>query len=67
MSMKRNAVLSLSFILSSTFAFAQIALPPGASPQSTQDPGYKELIATCKVPPPAPAARGGGPGGRQGG
>jgi len=67
MSMKRNAILSLSFVLSSTVAFAQIALPPGASPQSTQDPGYKELIATCKVPPPAPAARGGGPGGRQGG
>jgi len=65
--MKRNAILSLSFVLSSTVAFAQIALPPGASPQSTQDPGYKELIATCKVPPPAPAARGGGPGGRQGG
>src|SRR5688572_24337831 len=54
-------------MLSSTVAFAQIALPPGASPQSTQDPGYTELIATCKVPPPAPAARGGGPGGRQGG
>jgi len=67
MFMKRNAILSLSLVLSSTVAFAQIALPPGASPQSTQDPGYKELIATCKVPPPAPAARGGGPGGRQGG
>ena len=65
--MTRNVVLSLSFILSSSLAFAQIALPPGASPQSTQDPGYKELIAACKVPPPAPAARGGGPGGRAGG
>jgi gluconolactonase len=60
--MKRNVVLSLSFVLSSSVAFAQLALPPGASPQSTQDPGYKELIATCKVPPPAPGARGGGPG-----
>jgi len=60
--MKRNVVLSLSFILSSSVAFAQVALPAGASPQSTQDPGYKELIAACKVPPPAPGARGGGPG-----
>jgi sugar lactone lactonase YvrE len=42
---------------------AQIALPPGASPQATQDPGYQALIATCKTPPPAPAARGGGGGG----
>jgi len=67
LNMKRNVVLSLSFILSSSLAFAQLALPPGASPQSTQDPGYKELIAACKVPPPAPAARGGGPGGRAGG
>ena len=48
-------------------AFAQppgIALPPGASPQGPQDPGYQALIATCKTPPPA---RGGGPGGARGG
>jgi sugar lactone lactonase YvrE len=48
-------------------AFAQvpgIALPPGASPQAPQDPGYQALIATCKTPPPP---RGGGPGGPRGG
>jgi gluconolactonase len=61
--MKRNVLLSLPFVLASAVASAQIALPPGASPQSTQDPGYQALIATCKTPPPAPAARGGGPGG----
>jgi len=55
-------------VLVSAVALAQIALPPGASPQATQDPGYQALIATCKTPPPAPAARGGGPGrGRPGG
>jgi sugar lactone lactonase YvrE len=41
-------------------------LPPGASPQATQDPGYQALIASCKTPPPAPAARGGGGGARAG-
>jgi len=60
--MKRIA-LTLPLILASTAALAQIALPPGASPQAAQDPGYQALIATCKTPPPAPAARGGGPGG----
>jgi gluconolactonase len=72
--MKRKvslSLLSLFFVLATVVAFAQappIQLPPGASPQSTQDPGYAALIATCKVPPPPPAARGGGPGaGRPGG
>jgi sugar lactone lactonase YvrE len=65
--MKRNLFLSLPMVLTSAVAFAQIALPPGASPQSTQDPGYQALIATCKTPPPAPAARGGGPGRAGGG
>jgi gluconolactonase len=65
--MKRNVLLSLPFVLASSVAFAQIALPPGASPQSTQDPGYQALIATCKTPPPAPGARGGGPGRAGGG
>src|SRR6188768_2579265 len=58
--MKRDVFLSLTFVLASAAAFAQIALPPGASPQAAQDPGYQALIATCKTPPPA---RGGGPGG----
>ena len=62
LSMKRNVLLSLPLILTGAAAFAQIALPPGASPQAAQDPGYQALIATCKTPPPAPGARGGGPG-----
>ena len=62
MSMKRNVLLSLPLLLTGAAAFAQIALPPGASPQAAQDPGYQALIATCKTPPPAPGARGGGPG-----
>ena len=60
--MKRNVLLSLLFVLANALAFAQIVLPPGASPQSPQDPGYQGLIASCKTPPPPPAARGGGPG-----
>src|SRR6266480_2401056 len=65
-SMKRSVLLSCLLVLASTVVFAQIALPPGASPQATQDPGYQALIATCKTPPPA---RKGGPGaaGRAGG
>jgi gluconolactonase len=59
--MKPSVLLSLPMIFASAAALAQIALPPGASPQATQDPGYQALIATCKAPPPAPPARGGGP------
>jgi hypothetical protein len=54
-----SAVLA-STVLTGTMAFAQIALPPGASPQATQDPGYAALMATCKTPQATPA-RGGGP------
>jgi hypothetical protein len=61
--MKRNALLSLLCVLVNVVAYAQIPLPPGASPQSPQDPGYQALIASCKTPPPPPPARGGGPGG----
>jgi gluconolactonase len=46
------------------FAFAQappLALPPGATAQAPQDPGYQALIATCKTPPPARGGGGGGP------
>jgi gluconolactonase len=51
-------------LLASAPAFAQgPLLPPGASPQATQDPGYQALIATCKVPPAAAGARPGGAGG----
>jgi gluconolactonase len=70
--MKRT--VSLSFLFSLAAAVGVLAqgppplqLPPGASPQSTQDPGYAALMAACKVPPPPPAARGGGPGGPRAG
>jgi len=62
--MKRNVLLSLPLVCAAATAFAQIALPPGASPQGPQDPGYQALIGMCKTPPPA---RGGGPGGARGG
>jgi sugar lactone lactonase YvrE len=64
--MNRNVLLSVPMVCVAVLAFAQapIALPPGASPQAPQDPGYQALIATCKTPPPA---RGGGPGGARGG
>jgi gluconolactonase len=65
--MKRTALLSFSFVCAATMAFAQIALPPGASPQAAQDPGYQALMATCKTPRPAAPARGGGGGRRAGG
>jgi gluconolactonase len=61
--MKRNALLSVLCVLINAVAYAQIPLPPGASAQSPQDPGYQALIASCKTPPPPPPARGGGPGG----
>lgn len=57
--MKRSVLLSLSFLCVAAMASAQIALPPGASAQAPQDPGYQALIAMCKTPPPT---RGGGPG-----
>jgi gluconolactonase len=63
--MKRNVFLSLLLVLASAVVYAQapaIVLPPGASPQAAQDPGYQALIASCKVPPPPPPQRGGGPG-----
>ena len=60
--MRRTVILSLSFMCAAVTASAQLALPPGASPQAPQDPGYQALIAMCKTPPPQPAARGGGAG-----
>jgi len=41
-------------------------LPPGASPQATQDPGYNDVIGKCQTPAPTAAARPGGPGGAGG-
>jgi len=75
--MKRSILLSLPLVLVSTVlvgtvlvstvASAQIVLPPGASPQATQDPGYQALMATCKTPQATPARGGGGRGGRAAG
>ena len=64
--MNRNVLLSVPMVCVAALAFAQapgIALPPGASPQAPQDPGYQALVAACKTPPPA---RGAGPGGARG-
>lgn len=42
--------------------------PAPSNLQAPQDPRYKEVVATCKVPPPGAQARGGGPApGRAGG
>ena len=63
--MRRHSILGFIIaLIASTPALAQgPLLPPGASPQATQDPGYQALIASCKTPPPAPAGRAGGGGG----
>ncbi len=66
--MKRTLSLSFPLVcLGAAVLVAQappIALPPGASPQAPQDPGYQALIATCKTPPPARGGRQGGGAGR---
>ena len=65
--MNQKLLLSVPMVCLAALTFAQapgIALPPGASPQAPQDPGYQALVAMCKTPPPA---RGGGPGGARGG
>jgi gluconolactonase len=60
--MRRHVVLGLfgALIGGATLMAQGPVLPPGASPQATQDPGYQALIATCKTP--QAAARGGGAG-----
>lgn len=67
--MKRHVVIGLcGALLSGVTLLAQgPLLPPGASPQATQDPGYNDLIGKCQTPAPAAAARPGGPGGGGGG
>src|SRR4051812_7910064 len=70
--MKRHVILGLcSAVLSGATLLAQgPLLPPGASPQATQDPGYNAVIGACQTPAPAAAARPGGAGaggGRPGG
>jgi gluconolactonase len=65
--MKRHVVLGLcGALLGGVTVLAHgPLLPPGASPQATQDPGYAALIAMCKTPPATGARPGGG--GRPGG
>jgi len=55
----------LSGALAALFGAALVTAqaPAGPSLQATADPRYKSVIDTCKTPPPAPAARGGGPAG----
>ena len=67
--MKRHVVIALcGALLSGVTLLAQgPLLPPGASPQATQDPGYNDLIGKCQTPAPTAAARPGGPGGGGGG
>jgi gluconolactonase len=62
--MKPYLLLPSLIALTGAVLCGQAALPPGASPQATQDPGYQALIATCKTAPPQ---RGGGGGGRAAG
>jgi sugar lactone lactonase YvrE len=50
-----GAGLTLSVVLAAAAAWAQSppsSFPPGNGLQTTQDPGYAALIATCKTPPP---------------
>jgi gluconolactonase len=67
--MKRHVVIGLcgAFLSGVTLLAQGPLLPPGASPQATQDPGYNDLIAKCQTPAPTPAARGGGGGRAAGG
>jgi gluconolactonase len=58
MAMKRHVLVGfVAALLCSGPALAQPLLPPGASPQAAQDPGYQALIASCKVAPPAAPVR----------
>ena len=68
MTSKQILTITLCF-LGSTFATGQSqapqlppapANPPAPSLQATADPGYADLVAKCKTPPPARGARGGG-------
>jgi gluconolactonase len=68
--MNSKAVLTITLcFLGSTFASGQgqapqlppaPANPPAPSLQAAADPGYADLTAKCKTPPPARGARGGG-------
>ena len=58
----RTQVLSGAFAALFGAALVTAQAPAsGPSLQAAADPRYKSVIDTCKTPPPAPAARGGGP------
>jgi len=66
--MKSGLVVVIGFAtLSGVAVLAQAPAQPAYTPahfQAPRDPGYAALVATCKTPPPAAPARGGGaPGG----
>ena len=66
--MKSGVLLAIGFsIVGGVALIAQAPAQPTYTPahlQAPRDPGYAALIATCKTPPPAAPARGGGaPGG----
>jgi sugar lactone lactonase YvrE len=66
--MTRHLMIGVGVVLfGGATVFGQLAIPPGANVQGPQDAGYQALIATCKTPPPAAPARGGGGGARPGG
>ena len=60
----RTQVLSGAFAALFGAALVTAQAPAsGPSLQAAADPRYKSVIDTCKTPPPAPPARGGGPAG----
>ncbi|HWF09752.1 MAG TPA: SMP-30/gluconolactonase/LRE family protein [Bryobacteraceae bacterium] len=65
MDSKATVTLALAALgAAAVLTWAQAPAPSGAVHlQTAQDPGYADLIKTCKVPPPARGGRGGGPGG----
>ena len=64
--MTLKGLLGIGFAVAGTAVVAAQGQPTPSNLQAAQDPRYKEVLAACKTPPPAPAqaARGGGaPGG----
>jgi len=55
------AAMALGLLGTAVVAGQAPAPPQGPGVQGPQDARYAALIAQCKTPPPAPAARGGGP------
>ncbi|HZJ33388.1 MAG TPA: hypothetical protein VFD21_17565, partial [Vicinamibacterales bacterium] len=56
--------VAVGFVVVASVGIGAQAPSTPAHLQAPRDPGYAALIATCKTPPPAAPARGGGaPGG----